>query len=263
MKKFAVFGVAVLLVAGTISVAAQGTKLEDKRVTIKMEKQPLGKVFELLSFVCDIPIGFEESILDRDSDDYLFETNLPFFGDPKKPIVFNSLPEPCVAAYHTNPGYSRGFNVKENWISIDIENGTVKEVFDIIVPQMKNYKWEINDGVVNIIPKVGRDERYERLLNLKVKNYFLEKGAPIGIIRTKIFQLPETVEFLYENKISFKMIRAHPNFIRRIPGIEFDYSDLTFRELLNKITKEKKGGWILKENDRFGSKDDEYIELEI
>ncbi len=247
----------IIFLSGSFEVFGQENevKLKDKRISIQMDKQPLGKVFQYLILKYDIPIGFEESTFDRDHQDYLFETNLPFAGKPK-----SDIPK---AEYHAVITSNRIFTVKENWITVNVVDGTLEEVFNSIVGQMKNYQWEINDGVVNIFPNMGRDERYEKLLNLKIKNYYLEKGAPIGLIRTAIFELPEVVKFLNENNIKFKFVRANPYFIGRVPMIEFNYSNLTFRELLNKITKAKKGGWLLKENDLFGSKEDEYIELEI
>ena len=45
---------------------------------MKMDKQPLGKVFEHLIVNYDVAIGFEESTFDRENNDYEFETNLPY-----------------------------------------------------------------------------------------------------------------------------------------------------------------------------------------
>jgi hypothetical protein len=41
------------------------------------------------------------------------------------------------------------------------------------------------------------------------------------------------------------------------------FSNFTLKELLNKITRVKRGGWILKKHDLTGTKDKEYIEIDI
>ena len=254
----------IIFLAGTIYAFGQenGLNLKDKRITIKMDKQPLGKVFEHLIVNYDVPIGFEESVLDRNHNDYEFETNLPYQN--KKNVISAD------GSIQISITTEREFIVKQNWFSIDVENGSLKDVLNIIVGQMKNYKWEINDGVVNIFPSLGRDEKFEKLLELKINNFNLEladrplpNGKPIFLIRTKIFELPEITKFLEENNLRFGRYRESVDNLRRKLKNEVNFSNLTFRQLLNKTTKIKRGGWILKENDLYGSKEKEYIEINI
>jgi hypothetical protein len=238
------------------------SQLKDKRITIKMEKQPLGKVFRHLIVNYDVPIGFEESILDRDHNDYEFETNLPYPGEK----TYESLN----GSTRITIQKERGFIVEKHWFTVNAEDEKLEDVLNSIVGQMNNYKWEINDGVVNIFPIKGRDERYKRLLDVNIKNYNLEienhnskTGMAIFEIRNRIFELPEVIEFLNENKFYYSDYRESIDNHDRKLFVEVNFSNLTFKELLNKITKIKRGGWILKTNDLFGTKEKEYIEMRI
>jgi hypothetical protein len=230
---------------GTFSVFGQEkeTDLKDKRITIKMEQQPLGVVFKYLMENYDIPIGFEESILDRDHSDYDFHTNLP--GVPKHRM------QNADGSIKFTTTANRVFKAELHPISVNAENERLEKVFNQIVEQMENYKWEINDGVVNIFPIKGRDERFEKLLGIKIQRFTFEKGKTVEDITTNIQLLPEFLRFLKENKLRFTGFRQGTNFVLkaqygRTINVGMDFSNLTFRGLLNKITKIKRGGWVLK-----------------
>ena len=230
---------------GTFSVSGQEKEidLKDKRITIKMEKQPLGLVFRYLMENYEIPIGFEESILDRNHIDYDFDTNLPAIATLKQQNADGSVKMTTTS--------EAAFKAKLHPITLDFENGNLKDVFNQIVKQMENYKWEINEGVVNIFPIKGRDERFEKLLELNIKKFTFEKGKTVQDITTNIVLLPEFRSFMKESNFHFSDFREGTNFVikaqyGRTIDEGMDFSNLTFRELLNKATKIKKGGWILK-----------------
>lgn len=235
----------IIFLAGTASVLGQEKEvdLKDTRITIKAERQPLGVVFKYLMENYGIPIGFEESTLDRGRSDYDFHTNLA--GAPKHRmqsadggITFSTTAE-------------RVFTADTRPITVEAENASLGEVFDRIVGQMENYEWEINDGVVNIFPVKGRDERFEKLLGMNVQRFTLEKGKTVEDITASLKSLPEFIKFRRDNRLAFIGFRQGVNFVIKAQygrAIEkrMDFSNLTFRDLLNKITKIKKGGWILK-----------------
>jgi hypothetical protein len=255
----------IIFTAGAFCISGQEKEpdLKDKRIAIKMENQPLGKVFEHLIVNYDIAIGFEESALDREHNDYEFETNLPYNNDKKIVSSDGNMKISVVK--------QRVFPVKQHWFTVNAENKRLEDVLNVIVGQMQNYKWEINDEVVNIFPVRGRDKKYEELLalniqsfNLEIENYNSKKGKPIFLIRTKIFKLPEIQKFLGENRIFYNKgyRESLDNLDRRIPDI-LNFSNLSLRDLLNKITKIKRGGWILKKSDMYNSKDEESVEINI
>lgn len=231
------------------------SELKDKRITLKMEKQPLGVIFKHLIVKYDVAIGFEESTLDRDHNDYDFDTNLPILKEN-----WVSTDGETQVSITTE----RIFEVKQHWFTVNFQNERLEDVLNQIVGQMKNYEWEINDDVVNIFPVKGRDERYKKLLELNIKNFKVEKPALIFVIRNNIIDLPEVKGFLDESKIFYSTNRSgiFDHLKRKLPQ-EINFSNITFRNLLNSITKIKRGGWILKQNDFLGTKEKEYIDIDI
>lgn len=234
--------------------------IKNKKVTIKADKQPLGLVFRYLMENYDVPIGFEQSILDRNHNEYDFESNLPARAEK----TITNLDEDVEITVEVE----LNFEAKLHPITINVENGKLEDVFNQIVKQMGNYKWEINDDVVNIFPIKGRDERFEKLLGTNVKNFSFEKGKTVRDITSGIIRLPELYNFLKENKLNFNGIRTGSE-IRldaqygRIINDGMNFSNLTFRSLLNKITKTKKGAWILKWNGISPRTQGEYIDIDI
>lgn len=235
----------IICLAGALFVFGQSKEvaLKDKRITIKMEKQPLGVVFRYLIENYDIPIGFEQSILDRGHIEYAFDTNLPAVATYKQQNADGSVKMTTTS--------ETAYKAKVHPITLNFENGKLKDVFNQIVKQMENYKWELDDGVVNILPIKGRDERFEKLLGLHIERFTFEKGKTVEDITTRIMLLPEFRRFVKESNLDFNGIRTGVNFVikakygRKI-NESMNFSNLTFRELLNKITKIKRGGWILK-----------------
>jgi hypothetical protein len=204
-----------------------------------MEQMRVGTVFDFLIAAYDIPIGFEQSINDRDHEDYRFAAN--------EFVHVELNPDGSLKLY---PGYKAPPNAHP--INIDVRNKRLTDVLDIIVRQMKNYAWEINDGVDNIFPTTGRDERFARLLKMHIGKFGLTRGELVKDITNKIALLPEFDQFLSDTHLVFYggSPRTGADFVLERqygrPLIEnMTFSDLTFRELLNRITKSKKGAWIL------------------
>src|SRR5215203_1084702 len=232
-------------------------ELKDKRITIKLEKKPLRQVLLILIKNYDVPTGLEKSTLDKEHDDFDFDTNL---REPKKrTIVKVNGQDPIVAESYVE----LVFNVKNHLITVNFENARLEDVLNKIVEQMENYKWEINDEVVNIFPSEGRDPKYEALLATKIKNYNFEKGGDVSDVRFLLSRLPEFKEFLKTNELLFDPRQSGFADVldRKIP-YDMQFSDLTFSELLNKITKIKRGGWILS-NKNFSNDFREHIEIDI
>lgn len=237
------------LFGGSMSVCGQDrslSQLGQTRITMHEENEPLWSVLATLTVKYKIPIGLEESLLDRDHDEYELISNIPSLGVNGRDVV------------------SSGTNrVESHFFTIDADNEKLEKVLDMIVAQMKNYDWEINDDVVNIYPIKGRDKRLSEFLDLRIKKFTLKERSYIFLIRTKLFELPEVTGFLADNNLNFSDMRGDLNFLERRIDAKFEFSNLTMRELLNRITKIKKGGWTLKWSDVAGSKEKEFLEIEI
>lgn len=253
----------IICLVGTPSVFGQGEKtdLKDKRITITMEAQPLGTVFEYLMEKYDVPIGFEESDLDREHSDFYFETNPAPWARDKMSSADGRIKITLKAR--------RVFEAGRHPITLYINDGSLKDVFDEIVRQMENYKWEINDEVVNIFPTKGRNKKFEELMKMNVGSFRFEKGKTVDDVTKKILALPEFGSFMAKNKLRFDGMRTgNFDFITeaqygRLINEDLDFSDLTFRELLNKVTKVKRGGWILNWKRVFANRGAEPTDLDI
>ena len=250
--------------------------LQDRLITIQMENQALGEVFRYLMETYGITIGFEESKLDREHFDYSFQTNLPSFGKAEFESTDKSIKLSITA--------KRVFTAKEHLITANITDGKVSEVFDKIVGQMTNYKWEVNDSVVNIFPIRGRDERFKELLETKIEKFELGKfkvmtkdadessqeslkSKTVRDITYSLMVLKEFRGWMSKNKLYFNPARTGSSILLdaqygRSVDSEMNFANVSFRELLNKITKIKKGGWILRWG-RISEDGKEYIDLDI
>jgi len=217
--------------------------IEDKRITIEIEKRPLGEVFRYLMENYDLAIGFEQSILDRNHNDYCFQTNLPFVGRKKMVSTDGSI--------KLDIEVERIFEAKKHPITVSVVNGSLADVFNQIVPQMENYTWELNNGVVNIFPIRGRDDRFNELLETEIRNFILESDKTVNDITFSMFRLGAFNRWLKKNNLHFNPARTGSSIeleaqCGRKLNAEMSFSNLKFRDLLNKITRIKKGGWILK-----------------
>ncbi len=251
----------LLLILGVSSeVLSQGKSLnlKNQRITIKAEKIHFGTVLGYLKEVYDIPIGFEQSVIDRKTVGWRFSVNSP---------GISYYPLENVDGVIKFPVNSR-FEPPLQPITLDAENERLEDVLNQIIKQITNYKWKINDGVVNIYPIKGRDDRFEKLLNLKIKNFTFEKGDPIWKITTNIKSLPEFSTFTAENNLRFNGARSGPEgavqkmYDRKL-NESMNFSNLTFRDLLNKITKIKRGAWILKWRFLSTKTGEEFIDIDI
>jgi hypothetical protein len=206
-----------------------------------------------------IPIGFEKSLLDYGHHDYDFDTNLP--------SEIHQTTRSADGKIDVTHILENNYKAVLHPITVNFENAKLEDVFNQIVRQMENYKWEINDNVVNIFPVKGRFEKFEKLLDLKISNFTFEKGKPVRDITNKFAELPEFYRFVKENNLAFTDFRngfstlVNAQYGRPV-NAEMNFSNLTFRELLNKITKIKKGGWSLRRI-RVRESGKELIEIDI
>ena len=183
----------------------------------------------------DIVIGFEQSLLDRDHDDYFFQTNVPY-DESKDPPRFGK------PASKSGPGP----DIKNNLITVEFRDAPLEVVLNDIVKQMKNYDWEIRDDVVNIFPIRGRDPKLVEALALKVHDFQAAQGIEVFAINGLLLSIPEFKDYLAKNDIHGQSSFPFPWFRRRPLPQEMRFSNLTLRQLLNEIAKAKGGGWNIR-----------------
>jgi hypothetical protein len=238
----------------------EGAVLLDKRVTIKKSGVPLGDVFLDLGERYGVVFGLELSSYDLEHDDYDFSTNLPEqiptnVGFPKRTRGSDRIE----VSVYARPA----FVAKKHTISVDFEDRRLEEVIDAVVEEMRNYSWELKDGVINIFPSKGRIPLFRSLLEIEVKKFDMATDPRVVEFKKEIAKLPEIQEFIEQNNLDISTHRSGltQHLFRRVLG-EFSFSHIQLRDLLNKVAKIKGGGWILRES-RFRISDRKTIEVDI
>jgi hypothetical protein len=201
--------------------------LKNKLVTIECDRQPLFVALDRLINVYDVPIGLVQSPKDYDHLDYNFNTETRYARSHDEADKDNA-----------------GLYVRGHFISVSYPSVRLETVLDNIVGQMKNYKWEIEDGVVVIMPSGDLDPRIEELLDTKIKSFKFPGDDHIYEVRNLLVALPEVIGWLKKNHLAFESGTWVAFTFRKLPD-EMNFADLTFRELLNSITKIKRGGWLI------------------
>ena len=252
ISMFLLIGIFLL---GTAHVSGQVSHdtLKQKRISLQIDHGSFGDIVKRLIVDYDIPIGFEESALDRARNDFDFEPNMPL------PVV--ETPSVNDGRIGVSIITEPVFEAKYHEFSIHAENSSLDEVMNMIVGQMPNYKWELSDGIVNIFPAKGRDEKYKNLLDVQIKSFVIKRPAYIGKIRNTLLTLPEITEYLQENDLRTTLNTSGyiENLKRELPS-ELNFSNFSLRQLLNNITKIKRGGWILRQHSLYGAG---YVDIKI
>ncbi len=243
LKKASIIATFLLctLVGGIHNVDARANKLplRDRRVTLQLANQPLNEVFSRLTIDYDVPIGFEESMLDTHGD-YRFETDVPFEGDQRLRWSHD--------LYFRNDAMGRPV-VRDHLLSVNHRNARLEEVLNDIVGQMKNYAWAIDDEVVNVYPVEGRNPLFEKLMDLKITRFSSADGVTIDWLPVMLRKLPEFQAYRTEHDLHHNITQYTSFRERELPAMNF--ADLTFRQLLNSILRVKRGAWIVN-GTRFG-----------
>lgn len=234
------FGLLIIVPVHHIFAQSNSDGLAMKTITMNYRDVPIGYILEDLMVDYDVPIGFEESILDRDHDDYRYNLDLPSRTDVQ------SLPK---AQESRRNDYLRA----KKRFTIVADREPLSRVLDELVVQMSHYKWEIRDGVVNIIPAVGRDERFKGFLDLRIKNFenlnnLKQESRSILSLAVNIIKLPEVGDYEKENHlfISDSADMSSGAMPYRDLASPATFRNLTLLELLNRLTVLKRGGWALR-----------------
>jgi hypothetical protein len=75
--------------------------------------------------------------------------------------------------------------------------------------------------------------------------------------------MPEFRAFSAQNDLIAEAVKTAPWYDDRPLPVGMKFTDLTFSDLLNAITKSKRGGWILKSHKRKMEQDKQVIEILI
>lgn len=134
-------------------------------------------------------------------------------------------------------GFERSANDPEiARITVNAKQITLEELLNEITRQEPAYRWELNQGVVNLVPVKNRSPFLGELLQIRVHSFVQAKTEDKFAIRDALFALPEVRSFFDRNQIEGskdfylygRSIYAHENSDLRL-------SNMTVREILNSI----------------------------
>lgn len=146
-------------------------------------------------------------------------------------------------------GFEVALNHKDEYnLNIDVENATVQDVLDKIILQEPGYRWEMRDGVINIVPYESRDDFVGKLLNTSVRQFTPPKVLGKFQIRDAIIELPEVVSLLKANGITasrYAYSYRYPS-IYTDETVDLSISKTDVRGVLNKVIKDSEHKmWIV------------------
>ncbi|MBO0720359.1 MAG: hypothetical protein J2P41_06035 [Blastocatellia bacterium] len=127
---------------------------------------------------------------------------------------------------------------KDKRISIYVFQKPLEFALNEIVKANPRYRWELNDGVVNLLPK----DATKSIVETKIDKFDAANMKRIDV-RKAIGNIPELSEKLNSLGLEFTTISAWPSRDRRDTMVlTVDIKDKTLKSLLNEIAK-KTGFW--------------------
>ncbi|HJT26806.1 MAG TPA: hypothetical protein VJ784_05275 [Pyrinomonadaceae bacterium] len=135
----------------------------------------------------------------------------------------------------------------ESKVSVDETQSTVKELLDHLVKEVPLYRWELCDGVINIVPVRGRSRLLEDFLRVHVQEFKGKGDMNKFNLRNHILDLPEVELFLRVNNLRTERLRDYI-YRRSIYANDADLSTSgtdVLRILNNIIAKSEYNLWIL------------------
>ncbi len=205
--------------------------LAERRVSIHVTNGPFATIVYRLAYDYGVKFGFEASPLDRDHEGYVFEPYL---------YVTRGRLNRCHPAEQ--------LDVVDFRVTLNADNQKLRVVLDDLVRQMTNYKWTIRDGMVNVSPKYDREPVIEALLDLRIAQFRFKAGRKIIHVFEDLRKTTELRGFRKTNNIEITMNSGgiDGDGLNFVLQEDIEFNDLTVRELLNKLGKLNKVGWIIR-----------------
>jgi hypothetical protein len=120
---------------------------------------------------------------------------------------------------------------------IEIESGTLREILDSIIKQEPDYKWEVQDGVVNIYPVRSRDDVIKTLLETNFENFSSKKEGGRQEIARYIEDHYKIVTFLNSRQIQLSLF-TRADLYAKDETTDVYISSVDLRGVLNKVVKD-------------------------
>ena len=122
--------------------------------------------------------------------------------------------------------------------NFEATNATLEQILNLICQYWPAYRWEVKDGVVNVVPAVARDSLLEELLSTRISHFSPQKVTDKFELRNAILDLPEVKSFLDANGVSVFRLGDPVRASDQIGAVDLSVSDTDLKGLLNKIIRD-------------------------
>ena len=218
--------------------------IKNARVTIAAGKRPIGAILHGIVYQTGVQFGLEFDNADSGRN-HIFK--------PYLYVIDGSKPGQILVSERSPDDYSFAKSLE-----FSAQNVRLEDFLEDLVPKLGDSSWEINDGVVNIRPKRRRDPAVEKFLNTKISKFWFPAGQRTGKFFDTVRDLPEFVE--RRIKIETLGLPTTGNGQNFTLSEAISLTDVTVRELLNRLAKLNQCGWFVAPSDTTErSKDGELI----
>lgn len=139
------------------------------------------------------------------------------------------------AASHVPIGFqSADLDANVRSISIKVVDGTVKDVLDQLIQTDERYKWELDNGVINFLPKHSKIS----FLDVVVAVFNFKDGDAEDVPRA-ILSLPEVQIRFSELGLKEDTAKQYEGPVRNLQQFSLQMRNATVREILNEIVRRR------------------------
>lgn len=194
------------------------------------DPEQFGVLLSQLTFQTGVPIGVEVDATDDGANDYKYDPEL---------VLWHAPDDTWVLFANDDEIYD---DARKNF-AIRTGSSRFEDVLDELVSQMSGYKWTITDGVVNIGPKKQESKIVTEFLGTRIKNLKVSAGTNLKDLFWPLKGAKELSAFKF-----------YPNMTSRVGERKLvlkedvEFSDLTVREILNRLARINMCGWYVVAN---------------
>jgi len=129
-------------------------------------------------------------------------------------------------------------DIRSKPLTIEISNGTVRDVLNTVSKQYKTYGWDLRNGVVNVYPKEERDPIIEKVLNARIEEIRITKDATDLSIREQLINSPQVKNILDKAMVHPVIVSSGGLSLEEGAGVSLNMKAVSVRDVLNQIVRE-------------------------
>lgn len=133
-------------------------------------------------------------------------------------------------------------------LTVDVNKATLRMVLDTIIQQQPDYRWEVRDDVINILPTEASDDFIQTFLSTPVQTFHPPTIPSSPRLRDAVIKLPEVQALLKTTGITaerYGYVERYPSLYTK-PNVDLNISGTDVRGVLNKIVRDSEHKmWIV------------------